>query len=1026
MLCKRDKKLNRAGGVLVIVAFGMITLLSLTAIVVDVNMWNLEKAKLEQATSAAARAGFVRLKDLDFAYTNPSTRRSVNATIREYLVLNGVTDEEAANAVIKVDKRNVISVSIKHVSGTFFARAAEINSVSIAGAARLAKTNNIAPFAVPRRFQDDDHNQIPNFVTQSGQKGFIGTSKSFQEGHPYILKFGKPLISIYDDMILIPMDDRPYVIPPKAFSKLKIPTGAGGQFEICSEAILIPAQHMNRSDIYNVGVFRAYGAAYRVLGGEKIEGETTAVNWLLGFAGGSFLIKEKYLESVGLTFKEKEMGNGVLLDNGKPTNIAAMKLHLSDASHPSFVKSQSLIRYVTETLQPAKNPSIQTLLLTEQPQVCTLTGSSDPVTRIMDYSGIPYVAVNDAWNPKFNQDWRSQAKDCYVITDKYPLAFRSPRDFKKFLETATNAKGGKGFDWLHIHHEDFTEGGEYSNTKQALVEGVRAFVREGHHHLFAACLAIETLEIFLAESVFGPRPEGLVREMLDFDNTLAFTDFDIDKSRGGLEKVGWISSIDTEKKGDENRWFLTDYLNARCQNHTGFGGVYLDLNQFPAKRTNPTSSISERMVSAEGSTNSIRKSVLKGYQIPEHNGVSITNIHKPLLILGPIGDPTEGISKWKGDSIRYLTGMVDDDSNLKNGHGEFTYLGGHRPADEEEGTYTLVGNLYEGVYYDWPHTLIPEVLKRKKKDGTIEEIRIDWNGDGKIEGFVSMMRINRDDLGFVPQSMPESAITSSEGWPTLGNAPHGLNSPLCRYTERTGLPNYESPVNSSSAVVMDFNNDGDCDDVYIDCCYVKYKPNIAGHRIYLNNILYGAVSMGKKREEAANLGAVNPGKMGLGEKTADFGGSTIIGGSNTFSTMMQFGFSSETGMPLGTEFSSAPGDFEDQVNKTMKFNFTDERGEINSVLWSRSKNGTIAGPGQVKIVPVVERADDPRKSFYFGSKPHRLKVVGFAKFFIIDTSIDTQTLTDKENSIHYLGGPPLPGEIRGYFLGWVIKPDQGT
>ena len=1022
MLFTEKKRQRRWGGVLVIVAFGMITLLGLTAIVVDVNMWNLEKAKLEQATSAAARAGFARLKDLDFAYTTPSTRRSVNATIREYLVLNGLTDEEAANAQIKVDKRNVISVTVKRVTGTFFARAMEVNSLTVAGGFKLAKTNNIAPFAVPIKYQDDDHNQIPNFITKSGQKGFVGTSEPFKVGHPYIIKYGKPLISIHDDMILIPMDSKPYVIPPEAFENLKIPTGAGGEFAICKEAVLIPAQHMSRKYIYSVGVFRAYGAAYRVLGGAKVDGETTAVNWLLGFAGGSFLIKEKYLESVGFTFKEKEMGNGVLLDKGKPTNIVATKLHLSNASHFSFVKSQSLIRYITETLQPRKNPKIQTLLLTEQPQVCTLTGSADPVTRIMDYAGIPYIGVNDGWDPKFNQDWRSQCKDCYTITDKFPLAFRSPRDFKKFLETAKNANGGKGFDWLHIHHEDFTEGGEYSPTKQALVEGVRAFVREGHHHLFAACLAIETLEIFLAESVFGPRPEGLVREMLDFDNTLAFNDFDIDKSRGGMEKVGWISSIDTEKRGDEHRWFLTDYMNARCQNHTGTGGVYLDLNQVPARITRPTSSVAERMLSPEGSTNSIRRSVLKGYQIPEHNGLRIENHHKPLLVLGPVGNPVEGISKWKGDSIRYLTGILDDDSSLKNGHGEFTYLGGHRPADEVEGTYTLVGNLYEGVYYDWPHTLIPEVLKRKKKDGSIEEIKIDWNGDGKIEGFVPMMRINRDDLGFVPQSMPESAVTSTEGWPTLGAPPHGLNAPECRYTQRTGLPNYESPVNSSSAVVMDFNNDGDSDDVYIDCCYVKYKPNIAGHRIYLNNILYGAVSIGKKREEAVNLGAINPGKMKAGEQSSNYGSPTIIGGSNSFSTMMQFGFTSETGMPLDMEFTSAPGDFEKQVNKTMKFNMTDERGDINSIAWARSKNGKVAGPGQIKIVPVVQRADDPRKSFYFGSKPHRLKVVGFAKFFVIDTTIDTQTLTDNENSIHFLGGPPLPGEIRGYFLGWVVKP----
>ena len=1019
------RKKERRGGVLVLVAFGMMTLLAMTAMVVDVNLWNLERAKIEQATSAAARAGYARLKDLDYNYSNPRTRRSVDATIREYLILNGVSEMEAANAKIKVNKRNVVSVTVRRVSGTFFARAADITSVSIAGGSMLQKVNDITPFAIAVKYQDDDRNQVPNFTTVQGKKGFIGSTEPYKVGKPYIIKFGKPLISLLDDMVLIPMESKEFVIPAKAFSNLKIPTGIGGKFEICQTGYYIPAQHMDRNDIYKVGVFRAYGVAHTVLGGEKVEGETCSVHWLLGFAGGSFLIKEKYLNSVGYTFKENEMGTGVLLEKGKSTNAVAIRLNLSDASKPSFVKDQAFIRYVTETLQPKKNPKVKTLVLSAQPQICTLTGSGDPVTRIMDYARIPYVGVNDAWDPKFNQDERSMCKQCYTITDRYPKAFENPRAFKKFLETAKNAAGKKGFDWLHIHHEDFTEGGQYSDEKRALVEGIRAFVREGHHHLFAACLAIETLEIFLAESVFGPKPEGLVREMLDFDNTLAFTDFDLDKSRGGIDKVGWISSIDTEKKGDENRWFLTDYLNPRCQNHDGFGGIYLNLNQSPAQMTRATTDIARRMVSPEGSTNSVRRSVLKKHIIPEHNGLEIKDINKPLLVLGPIGCPTEGISKWKGDSIRYLTGVLDDDANLKNGHGEFTYLGGHRPADEVEGTVTLVGNLYEGVYYDWPHTMIPEILKRRRKDGTIEEIKIDWNGDGKIGGFTPMMRINRADLGFVPKSMPPETATSSEGWPTKGEKPHGLNAPQCRWTIATGKPNYESPINSSSAIVHDFNNDGDSDDVYIDCLYVKFKPNIAGHRLYLNNILYGSVAAGREREEALNLGAVNPGSMKFGAKNGAYGSMRIEGGQNSFREMMQYGFSSKSGMPVGQEFSTAPGDFEKQVEKSLDFNFTDEHGEINSIPWNKSDNGKRFGPGQIKIVPVVERADDPRKSFYFGSKGHRVKVVGFARFFVINTKVDTLTFTDNRNSVHYLGGPPLPGEVRGYFLGWVVKPGHG-
>ena len=271
------RKRRRRGGVLVLVAFGMMTLLAMTAMVVDVNLWNLERAKIEQATSSAARAGFARLKDLDYNYTNPRTRRSVDATIREYLILNGVSEMEAANAKIKVNKRNVVSVTVRRVSGTFFARAADITSVSIAGGSRLQKVNDITPFAIPMKYQDDDHNQVPNFTAVMGKKGFVGSTEKYKLGKPYIIKFGKPLISLLDDMVLIPMESKEFVIPARAFANLKIPTGIGGKFEVCKTGYYIPAQHTNRSDIYKVGIFRAYGIAHTVLGGAKVDDETCSV-----------------------------------------------------------------------------------------------------------------------------------------------------------------------------------------------------------------------------------------------------------------------------------------------------------------------------------------------------------------------------------------------------------------------------------------------------------------------------------------------------------------------------------------------------------------------------------------------------------------------------------------------------------------------------------------------------------------------------------------------------------------------------
>ena len=121
------------------------------------------------------------------------------------------------------------------------------------------------------------------------------------------------------------------------------------------------------------------------------------------------------------------------------------------------------------------------------------------------------------------------------------------------------------FDWLHLHHEDFT--GQYSKfyssfrgapwyinqvsaseklasdlgfrnnvmVKKAVVLAIRNFVEKGGF-LFAMCLACNTLDIALAsvktdaaDAVFdGTPPSPNLAKQLDFGLTLAFTDFTVD------------------------------------------------------------------------------------------------------------------------------------------------------------------------------------------------------------------------------------------------------------------------------------------------------------------------------------------------------------------------------------------------------------------------------------------------------------------------------------------------------------------
>jgi hypothetical protein len=1018
-------------------------------------------------TQAAAAAGFQRLKDLDFNYRNPSTKRSVDQTVREYLELNGATSEEAAAAVIHVSKLNEVDVSIHHISGSYLGAFAGIDKVNLLGQGTLRNTNNIAPFAIPPTFHDPDHDLVPNFERRSEQ---VEEHKSYEVGKPYIIKYGKPIFSSYDDFLLIPMASQAMKIPAEAFAKIRVPTPVPGRFTFFQKDQVIPAQHVDPSDAYATGVFRAYGIAYAVLGLGEIDKETATLNWMLGLAGGSFLVKRKFVKAAGFRFKDLASGTGTILDAvGKDTHTVARLIRLSDRSHKHYARDFSFFRYLAEELPQMKGPEdvpwVKILVLSEQPQVLTITGSADPVTRVMDFARIPYVAVSDQWNPRLHMDPNSSCQNSFRIQEKYPKAFKSPQNFRSFLETSPNAiaarikkgllkhpKDGpplrdRGFDWVHIHHEDFTEAGLFPHQKLSMVLGLRDFVRRGHHHLFAACLAIESLEIFLSASEFGEKPAGLFKELLDFRGTLGLRDFELDDSRGGATDLGRYasSSIDGEiserRFKDKARYFLTDYLNPRCQNHDGLSGVRLDLSHYPPQLTPISADPKRRMAAPEGATNTMIRDYIKPYQIPDNNGTEIKELERPVLILGAVGDPSKGSGmNWKGKNVRYLTGVVDDDEDLSNGHGQFTFLGGHRPS--VAGGFTRVGNLMEGVYYDDNDVWVPEVLHPKGGP----ELRMDFDGDGKSDSFIEIVKIGKGNAK--PLSLSPRANRTS-GWPTVASSTPSSpattsttgtaatttsfdplsaqriswNDPEARFVKAQGEDNYVALHESSAAVLHDINNDGDSDDIFEGDLYEVGRPDVPGYRLYLNNILYGAVSVGGKLKTRLNLGTVNPGGLPTGEAPGSFGNVRAFGGGNSMREIFQFGFASRTGLPIGSEISTAPGVFTDQIAKAQEFNFRDMRGEVDSIPWNLSERGHKAGPTQIKLVPVVERVDDPDRSLYAGYESHRLRIVGYARFFLIDTSIDDATLTEDPKSSNYIGGPPLEGEVRGYFLGWAVKPE---
>lgn len=365
-------------------------------------------------------------------------------------------------------------------------------------------------------------------------------------------------------------------------------------FRMSASKILIPMDADTQSNH-----LKAYGIVYYSLENQL------SVNWLLNYRGGSFLIED--------TEKLR-----------KECQIRGVDFELiSDNMAASILE---------EISSPSKN--MESVALEKAPKIAVYspTGNKpwdDAVTMALTYAEIPYKTIYDK----------------EVLNDALLL-----------------------YDWLHLHHEDFT--GQYgkfyrafrtapwyiqekkeaealaselgyskvSEEKLAVALKIRDYVIGGGF-MFAMCSATDSFDIALAaegvdiaEAMFDGDPsEPGYQAKIDFDNTFAFTDFELERNPMVYE----FSSIDMTSKRQiqrENDYFsLMDYSakwdvvpTMLTQNHT-------------------------RLV--------------KGF-MGQTTSYDPANVKPEVLIMGE--------SKLNGEA-RYIHGI--------KGKGFFTFYGGHDPED---------------------------------------------------------------------------------------------------------------------------------------------------------------------------------------------------------------------------------------------------------------------------------------------------------------------------------------------------------
>jgi hypothetical protein len=225
------------------------------------------------------------------------------------------------------------------------------------------------------------------------------------------------------------------------------------------------------------------------------------------------------------------------------------------------------------------------------------------------------------------------------------------------------------YDWVHLHHEDFT--GQYSkffiayagtpwmrdevarneemarrygfsdvpDLKKAVAEGIRSFVLDGGF-LFAMCSATETLDLALAAHGIditasfanGRPPTPGASERMDWDRALAFQGARVETSAS----VNAFSDIDTHQVNTQNRASLRAFT----------------LFEFSAQ-VDPVASM---LVQNHESV------------IPDFYGLT-TAFRADRLKPGAVHLARDG------DRVKYVTGTA--------GKGTWTFYGGHDPEDRE-------------------------------------------------------------------------------------------------------------------------------------------------------------------------------------------------------------------------------------------------------------------------------------------------------------------------------------------------------
>ncbi|WP_080060056.1 asparagine synthetase B [Spirosoma aerolatum] len=376
----------------------------------------------------------------------------------------------------------------------------------------------------------------------------------------------------------------------------------------------------------------------------KVLKDDQEVEWLLNYRGGSFMMK--YTKSVETECRVR----GVSFEGISDSQAESIRQQLANPDvNMDVVKLQKAAKIIVYS--PAKVGPAE-------------FENTDAVLLVLTYAEIPYELVYDE----------------EVLKGDLPK-----------------------YDWLHLHHEDFT--GQFgrnmhrqsladikaqediarkygyskvSQMKLAVAKGIKQFCAGGGY-LFAMCSAAETLDIALAaegvdivgSSYDGDGMDPNAQEKLDFSKTFAFGNFTLESDNGyrGFSTFSDINSAANRGFDEPSGFFELFNFSAKW-------------DAIPSMLTQNHENIIKEFF---GQTTAFRKGAVKPSS----------------LVMG------EGKT-----SDRYIYGEM--------GKGQWTFYGGHDPEGTRGGGFRNPTDLNlhphsAGYRLILNNVLFPSARKKKRK-----------------------------------------------------------------------------------------------------------------------------------------------------------------------------------------------------------------------------------------------------------------------------------------------------------------------